>query len=79
MPHRHVARKVTIAIALGVIAVLATAGFAYRTVERVRIGSDEFGRLRQRALRGGGSDGRQTHVQSCSGTPDRRIRGSASS
>ena len=44
MPHRHVARKVTIAIALGVIAVLATAGFAYRTVERVRIGSDEFDR-----------------------------------
>jgi hypothetical protein len=44
MSQRHVARKVSIAIALGVIAVLATAGFAYRTVERVRIGSEEFDR-----------------------------------
>jgi hypothetical protein len=44
MPHRHVARKVTIAVALGVLAVLATSAFAYRTVERVRIGSEEFDR-----------------------------------
>jgi hypothetical protein len=44
MSHRHVSRKLALAVGLGVIAVLATSALAYRTVERVRIGSSEMDR-----------------------------------
>lgn len=44
MPHRPIARKITIATFLGVIAVLATAAVSYVIIERVRIGSEEFDR-----------------------------------